>query len=58
MIPAAKGVGKRGLAVRKWFIIFAILIVGVLAALWWLGSEVETSKPEPGEVRVEIDNAF
>ncbi|WP_143435617.1 cell envelope integrity protein TolA [Henriciella aquimarina] len=46
------------MAVRKWFIIFAILIVGVLAALWWLGSEVETSKPEPGEVRVEIDNAF
>jgi hypothetical protein len=43
---------------RKWLILFAVLIVGVLAALWWLGTEVDASKPEAGEVRMEIENVF
>lgn len=43
---------------RKWFIIFGLMIVGIVAALWWLGSEVEASKPAPGEVRMEIENEF
>ncbi|MGB3625064.1 MAG: hypothetical protein WA989_04530 [Henriciella sp.] len=43
---------------RKWLILFAVLIVGVVAAFWWLGTEVDASKPEPGEVRVEIENVF
>ena len=43
---------------RKWLILIGVLILGVLAALWWLGQEVETSKPEPGEVRMEIENVF
>ncbi|MEM5515865.1 hypothetical protein WNY37_02815 [Henriciella sp. AS95] len=43
---------------RKWLILFVVLILGVLAALWWLGTEVEASKPDQGEVRMEIDNVF
>ena len=43
---------------RKWFILFAVLIIGILAALWWLGSEVDNARPGEGEVRMEIDNVF
>ena len=43
---------------RKWLILIGVLILGVLAALWWLGMEVDASKPEPGEVRMEIENVF
>ena len=43
---------------RKWFILFGVLIVGVLAAIWWLGREVDSAMPEEGEVRMEIDNVF
>ncbi|MEQ9316268.1 MAG: hypothetical protein RLN72_10480 [Henriciella sp.] len=43
---------------RKWLILFAVLILGVLAAFWWLGSEVDASKPDEGEVRMEIENVF
>lgn len=57
MIPV-KPAGERSLLMRKWFIIFAVLIVGVVAALWWLGREVDASKPETGEVRVEVENVF
>lgn len=43
---------------KKWLILIGVLILGVLAVFWWLGKEVETSKPEPGEVRMEIENVF
>ena len=43
---------------RKWFILFAVLIVGVAAAIWWLGTEVDSSRPDDGEVRMEIENVF
>ena len=43
---------------RKWFILFGVLIVVVVAALGWLGMEVDSSQPDEGEVRMEIENAF
>ncbi|WP_300391820.1 hypothetical protein [Henriciella sp.] len=46
------------MTLRKWFILFGVLVLGVLALLWWLGTEVEGSMPDEGEVRMEIDNVF
>jgi uncharacterized protein HemY len=43
---------------RKWFILFAVLIVAIVAALWWLGTEVDSSRPDDGEVRMDIDNVY
>ena len=43
---------------RKWLILFVVLILGVIGLLWWLGNQVDQSMPEDGEVRMEIDNVF
>ncbi|MEE2878162.1 MAG: hypothetical protein VX593_04070 [Pseudomonadota bacterium] len=43
---------------RKWLILIGVLILVALGVLWWLGSEVENSMPEEGEVRMEIENVF
>ena len=58
MIPATIGAGERGLTLRKWFILFGVLLLIIVGVLWWLGAEVEGSMPEEGEVRMEIDNVF
>ena len=46
------------MALRKWFIVFGVLILVAVGVLWWLGAEVDGSMPEEGEVRMEIDNVF
>lgn len=43
---------------RKWLIILGVLIVGVLAVIWWLGNSANAHKPEPGEVRMEIEHVL
>lgn len=43
---------------RKWLIILAIIIAAVLAVIWWLGNSANAHKPEPGEVRMEIDHVL
>ncbi len=43
---------------RKWLIILLVLAGAVLAVLWWLGSSLDADKPEPGEVRMEIENVL
>ena len=43
---------------RKWLILFVVLILGVIGLLWWLGNQVDQSMSEDGEVRMEIDNVF
>lgn len=43
---------------RKWLVLFVVLILGVIGLLWWLGNQVDRSMPEEGEVRMEIDNVF
>ena len=43
---------------RKWLIFIAILLVGLIAIGVWLAGKAENGKPEPGEVRVEIENVL
>ncbi|MEM9572731.1 MAG: hypothetical protein AAF996_14790 [Pseudomonadota bacterium] len=43
---------------RKWLIILAVLIVAVLAVIWWLGNSANSHKPEPGEARMEIEHVL
>ena len=43
---------------RKWLIFFLILILGVVATLFWLGQSLDSDKPEAGEVRLEIEHVF
>jgi flagellar basal body-associated protein FliL len=43
---------------RKWLIILALIIVAVLAVLWWLGNSANAHKPEAGETRMEIEHVL
>ncbi len=43
---------------RKWLIIFTLIIVAVLAVIWWLGNSANAHKPEPGEARMEIEHVL
>lgn len=43
---------------RKWLIILALILIAVLGALWWLGNSMNDEKPEPGEVRTEIEHVL
>lgn len=43
---------------RKWLIILAVIIVAIIGVLWWLGQSLEADKPEPGEVRMEIEHVL
>ena len=43
---------------RKWLIFLFILVIGVVGALFWLGQSLNSEKPEPGEVRIEVDHVF
>ena len=43
---------------RKWLILLLILALAIVAALWWLGQSLNDDKPEPGEVRMEIENVL
>ncbi|MEM6653367.1 MAG: hypothetical protein AAGA72_13155 [Pseudomonadota bacterium] len=43
---------------RKWLIILLLLVGAVIGALWWLGNSANAHKPEPGEVRMEIEHVL
>ncbi len=43
---------------RKWLILFLILVALVVGVMAWLGSKAQQGKPEPGEVRQEIENVL
>ena len=43
---------------RKFLILLGLLAILVLGATWWLGGQAEKGKPEPGEVRIEVDNVL
>jgi len=43
---------------RKWLIILAVLIIAVLAVIWWLGNSANAHKPDPGEARMEIEHVL
>lgn len=43
---------------RKWLIILALLVIGIVGVLWWLGQSLESQKPADVEVRTEIEHVF
>lgn len=43
---------------RKFLILLGLLAILVLGAAWWLGGQAEKGKPEPGEIRIEVDNVL
>jgi len=43
---------------RKWLILIVILLVGIASIGIWLAGKAENGKPEPGEVRLEIDSVL
>jgi len=43
---------------RKFLILLGLLAILVLAGAWWLGGQAEKGKPEPGEIRIEVDNVL
>jgi len=43
---------------RKFLILLGLLVILVLGVAWWLGGQAEKGKPEPGEIRIEVDNVL
>jgi flagellar basal body-associated protein FliL len=43
---------------RKWLIILALLVIGIVGVLWWLGQSLEAQKPADKEVRTEIEHVL
>lgn len=43
---------------RKWLILFVILALALAGTAVWLAGEAEKSKPEAGEVRLEVEGVF
>lgn len=43
---------------RKWLIFIVVLALFILGVGIWLAGKAETSKPEAGEVRVEIESVL
>lgn len=46
------------MGMRKFLILLAILAILVLGAAWWLGGQAEKGKPEPGEIRIEVEDVI
>lgn len=56
---AKTGTGLRGTAtMKKWLAILMILALSVLGVAWWLAGKATAAKPEPGEVRLEIEDVL
>ncbi|MEM9667597.1 MAG: hypothetical protein AAF950_01625 [Pseudomonadota bacterium] len=43
---------------RKWLIIIGALVLILLGIGVWLAGKATEGKPEPGEIRQEIENVF
>lgn len=43
---------------RKWLIFIIVLIVVLVGIGVWLAGKAESGKPEPSEVRLEIENVL
>ena len=55
---APKGLTIGRSLMRKWLALILILLVALLGIAFWLAGEADKGKPEPGEVRMEIDGVF
>ncbi|MEO0466033.1 MAG: hypothetical protein AAF216_05785 [Pseudomonadota bacterium] len=43
---------------RKWLVILILLLLALGAIAFWLADKGQTAKPEPGEVRIEVEDVF
>ncbi len=43
---------------RKWLIFIIVIVVLLLGVGFWLAGQAENGKPEPGEVRLEVENVL
>lgn len=43
---------------RKFLILFAILAILVVAAMWWLGQRAVKNAPPEGEIRIPVEGAL
>jgi len=43
---------------RKWLILFLILFAAIGALAVWLARAADDGRPEPGEVRLEVDDVL
>ena len=43
---------------RKWLAFLVLILIGLGAVAVWLAGKATSDKPEPGPVRVEIEDAF
>lgn len=43
---------------RKWLIFIGVLVVLLLGIGIWLAGQAENGKPEPGEIRLEVEDVL
>lgn len=43
---------------RKYLIMFAILIVLAVGGMWWLGQRAVNNAPPEGEIRIPVQDVF
>ena len=43
---------------RKWLIILIIILLAVGGIAFWLAGEGRSALPEPGEVRIEVEDVL
>jgi hypothetical protein len=43
---------------RKFLILFAILAIVVVGAMWWLGQRAVKNAPPEGEIRIPVEGAL
>jgi hypothetical protein len=43
---------------RKFLILFAILAIVVVGAMWWLGQRAVKNAPPEGEIRIPVEGVL
>ena len=43
---------------RRFLILLGLLVILVVGAMIWLGGQAEKGKPEPGEIRIEVEDVL
>jgi hypothetical protein len=43
---------------RKFLILFAVLAIVVVGAMWWLGQRAVKNAPPEGEIRIPVEGAL
>lgn len=43
---------------RKFLILFVILAIAIIGAMWWLGQRAVKNAPPEGEIRIPVEGAL